>query len=105
MQHQPYGEVAAAASQLRRLHTLKLPDLQLSTSSQQWAQLASMPGLRGLELDTIRVHAAAAPSARIRHLTSIVALQLPAEQLDGSLADLLPALEQLDSRNRYRVHS
>jgi hypothetical protein len=89
-------QVAAAASQLQRLQRLKLHRLQVSTSSQLWAQLASMPALSSLELQTLRVDSVAAPAASIRRLTAALRLQqLPAEQLD--LAVLLPGLEQLES--------
>ena len=91
-------QAIAAASQLPRLHTLKLPDLRLGTSSQLWAQLASMPALRSLELDNLHVESATVPSASIRRLKATLDLQLPAEQLDGCLAALLPALEQLQGR-------
>jgi hypothetical protein len=88
-------QAIAAASQLPHLHSLKLPRLQLSTSSQLWAQLASLRALRSLKLWTLHVDSAAAPSTSIRHLQAALTLQLPAEQLDGCLAALLPALQQL----------
>jgi hypothetical protein len=90
-------QVAAAASQLPQLQRLKLCYSVVSTSSQQWAQLASMPALRSLELQRLRVDSVAAPSASIRRLAAALRLrQLPAEQLDGCLAALLPGLEQLE---------
>ncbi len=92
-------QVAAAASQLQQLQRLKLHAYQVSTSSQQWAQLASMPALSSLELGRLRVDSVAAPSASIRHLAADLRLQqLAAEQLDGCLAVLLPGLEQLESK-------
>jgi hypothetical protein len=76
----------------------KLHAYQVSTSSQLWAQLASMPALSSLELGRLQVDSTAAPSASIRRLTAALDLQqLPAEQLDGCLAVLLPGLEQLES--------
>ena len=92
-------QAIAAASHLPRLHSLKLYGVELSTSSQQWAQLASMPALRSLNLRRLHVDSAAAPSISIKHLKATLALQLPAEQLDGGLAALLPALEQLDGNS------
>jgi hypothetical protein len=98
LRHELLEQVAAAASQLQQLQQLKLRRLEVSTSSQLWAQLASMPTLRSLELSRLRVDSAAAPSASIRRLTAALDLQqLPAEQLDGCLAVLLPGLEQLES--------
>jgi hypothetical protein len=95
---EPLQQLAAAASQLQQLQRLKLPALEVSTSSQLWAQLASMPALRSLALETLHVDSVAAPSASIRRLKADLRLrQLPAEQLDGCLAVLLPGLEQLES--------
>jgi hypothetical protein len=55
-----------------------------------------MPALRSLELSRLHVDSTAAPSTSIRHLKAALDLQLPAEQLDGCLAALLPAMEQLE---------
>jgi hypothetical protein len=97
LEHDLMEQVAAAASQLQRLQRLKL-HAYVSTSSQLWAQLASMPALRSLELHRLCVDSVAAPSASIRRLAATLHLrQLPAEQLDGCLAVLLPGLEQLES--------
>jgi hypothetical protein len=75
----------AAASQLPRLHTFKLHELQLSTSSQQWAQLVGMPALRSLKrLSILVVDSAAAASTSLTHLTASLDLQLPAEPLQLS---------------------
>jgi hypothetical protein len=103
-QQQAYAEIIkATSSQMPRLHALELRGLQLSTSSEQWQQLASIPSLRSLRLDTLRVDDTAAPSASIRRLTAALAVQLPGDQLDGSLAVMLPALEQLHTSTDYRA--
>jgi hypothetical protein len=82
----------------QRLQQLKL-HAYVSTSSQLWVQLASMPALRSLELHRLCVDSVAAPSASIRRLAATLHLrQLPAEQLDGCLAVLLPGLEQLERK-------
>jgi hypothetical protein len=57
-----------------------------------------MPALCSLELSRLHVDSVAAPSASIRCLKADLRLQqLPAEQLGGCLAVLLPGLEQLES--------
>jgi hypothetical protein len=98
LRHDLLAQAVAAASQLPQLQQLQLYRLEVSTSSQLWAQLASMPALRSLELHRLRVDSVAVPCASIRRLTAALHLQqLPAEQLDGSLAVLLTGLEQLES--------
>jgi hypothetical protein len=96
-QEQERQQLVAAIHLLPRLHTLSLASLTVSTSSQQWAQLAALPSLRSLEIHTLVVDGAAAPSASLQRLLGRLDVQLPTDRVDGSMAVLLPALQHLCS--------